>query len=95
MDVVKQALPQGKTLLVDGVHTDPEDLWAVIQTQFNRSDENRRRWHLDDPIIEEQKTWVVNNNWGNQTRDVFKQLLAQAPDGFAVYEEGDVPESLV
>jgi hypothetical protein len=25
---------------------------------------------------------------------VFKQLLAQAPDGFAVHEEGDVPESL-
>jgi len=94
MDQVRQVLPDSKTLRVDGVHTDPDELWSTIQAQYAKPDGNRSRWHLADPIIEGDKTWVVHNNWGTQTRDVFKQLLAQAPDGFAVHEEGDVPESL-
>lgn len=92
MDQVRQALPDSKTLCVDGVHTDADELWAAIQTQFAKPDP--ARWHLADPIIEGDKTWVVHSNWGTQTREVFRLLLDQAPDGFAVYEEGDVPESL-
>ena len=94
MDQVKQVLPASKTLVVDGVHEDPDDLWSTIQSQLGKSDENRKRWHLADPIVEGDRTWVLNNNWGDKTRDFFKQLLAQAPEGFDVYEEGDVPRSL-
>jgi hypothetical protein len=94
MQQIRQVLPPSKTLCVEGVHTDPDDLWTAIQAQLGKSDENRKRWHLADPIVEGQQTWVLHNNWGDKTRDFFKQLLADAPDGFDVYEEGDVPKSL-
>ena len=94
MHRIRAVLPDSKTLQVDGVHTDPDDLWGAVQTQFGKPGENRRRWHLADPIVEGDKTWVLNNNWGDKTRDFFKALLAQAPDGFGVTEEGDVPKSL-
>lgn len=80
--------------MVDGVYADQDELWSVVQVQLGKSDENRKRWHMADPIVEGNRTWVLNNNWGDQTRDVFKQLLAVAPGGFDVVEEGDLPKSL-
>lgn len=94
MQQVSKILPPSKMLVVDGQHNDANELWAAIQLQLHKSDENRRRWHLADPIVEGDQTWVLNNNWGDKTREFFKQLLAVAPDGFGVYEEGDVPQSL-
>ena len=94
MAQVSQILPPSKTLHVEGTHHDADELWAAIQAQFDKPDENRKRWHLADPIETGGTTWVLNNNWGTKTRDLFKQLLAVAPKGFAVYEEGKEPESL-
>lgn len=94
MAQVRQILPDSKTLRIDGLHSDVETRWSAIQAQHGKSDENRKRWHLEDPIVEGDATWVLNNNWGDKTRDLFKQLLAHAPDGFAVYEERDAPTSL-
>ena len=94
MEQVRDILPASKTLCVSGVHTDPDDLWDAIQAQFAKSSENRKRWHLADPIVEGSQTWVLNNNWGDKSRDLFKQLLAVAPPGFNVYEEGEVPTSV-
>lgn len=94
MEQLRDILPASKTLAVEGVYPGQDELWAAIQAQLGKSEENRKRWHLADPIIEGNRTWVLNNNWGDQTRDVFKQLLAVAPVGFAVHEEGDLSKSL-
>jgi hypothetical protein len=94
MEQIRDILPPSKTLRVDSVHDDADDLWGAIQAQLGKSDENRKRWHLADPLVEGEETWVLNNNWGDKTREFFKGLLAIAPDGFAVYEEGDVPDSV-
>lgn len=94
MEEVSHILPPSKTLCVEGAYTDPVELWAAVQTQLGKPEENRKRWHLADPIVEGEQTWVLNNNWGDKTRDLFKQLLAVAPPGFNVYEEGEVPKSL-
>lgn len=94
MDKIRAILPDSKTLRLPGTYADPDALWQAIQAQFGKSDDSRKRWHLSDPIVLGDETWVLNNNWGDQTRRMFKELLEVAPDGFAVYEEGDVPESL-
>lgn len=94
MEQVRQILPPSKTLVVEGVHKDSDDVWAAIQSQLGKSDENRKRWHLADPIVEGDQTWILNNNWGDKTRGFFKELLAEGPDGFDVYEEGDITQSL-
>jgi hypothetical protein len=91
MDQVQRILPASKTLKVDGVYADEDDLWSAIRTQLGKSEENRRRWHLASPIVEEDCTWVLNNNWGAQTRTVFRQLLEKGPEGFQVSEKGDSP----
>lgn len=90
MEEMSGILPASKTLRIDGVYDDPDDLWAAVQAKFGKSDENRKRWHLAEPLIQGRETWVLNNNWGDKTRELFKQLLEVAPPGFAVYEEGEV-----
>lgn len=95
MDTVREILPPSKTLVVEGIYGDPGDLWTAIQSQLGKSDDNRKRWHLADPIVEGQRTWVLNNNWGDKTRDLIKELLAAGPEGFNVYEEGDLSQSLL
>ena len=95
MEQVSGMLPASKTLWVEGVYEDQDELWAAIQAQLGKPDENRKRWHLADPVVEGSRTWVLNNNWGDKTRDLFKELLAVAPPGFDLYEEGEIPESLV
>lgn len=94
MEQIQEILPASKTLCVDGVYGDADELWAAVQSQLGKSDENRKRWHLADPMVQGTQTWVLNNNWGSQTRELFKQLLEIAPPGFGVYEEGEAPESL-
>jgi hypothetical protein len=91
MELVKSALPNSKLLQVDGNCAGPDELWAAIQEQHGRSDANRKRWRLEDPIEDGASTWVLNNNWGSNTREYFAQLLARAPIGLAVHEEGETP----
>ena len=93
MEEIRSILPPSKTLVVDGVYDDPDALWSAVQAQLNRSTVNRGRWHLADPIVDGDRTWVLNNNWGDRSRELFKQLLAAAPPGFDVYEAGGAPPS--
>lgn len=91
MDVIQAVLPPSKLLLVEGVHDDADARWHAVRTQLGRPDGNRGRWHLDDAIADGDRTWIVNNNWGTRTRALFADLLAIAPSGFAVAEEGELP----
>ena len=93
MEQIKKVLPDSKTIRVDGVYPDPDSLWAAVKQQTGKSEENRRRWHLADPLEGTDHTWILNNNWGTQTRRMFEELLELAPEGFDVIEEGDLPES--
>lgn len=91
IDVIRTVLPASKTVRVQGVYTDPHDLWKALQMQHDKPDP--KRWHLADPIVVSDQS-CVHSNWAKGTRGFFKALLALAPEGFAVYEEGEVPESL-
>jgi hypothetical protein len=88
MGAIEQILPGSKLLKVDGTFPTEDDLWGAVQDQHDRSDDNRKRWHLHDTMVEEGTTWVLNNNWGTKTREIFADLLEIAPPGFAVHEEG-------
>lgn len=81
----------GKLIVVDGLFSDADELWDAVVQQLQRSPANRKRWHSDDPIHEAGRTWILNNNWGIQTRDVFVRLIDMAPvPGFAVHEAGPI-----
>lgn len=89
VEKLRVTMPEGRFVAVDGVFDDADDLWVAMKHQYGRADEDRKRWHLDDPIVDGETTWVLHSNWGTNTRDTFKALLEQAPPGFAVFEEGD------
>lgn len=89
MAQISENLPSSKTLRVDGVFLDEDQLWDAVQAQLGNSDENRKRWHLGSSLVEGDHTWVLNNNWGSSTRENFKRLLDVAPPGFHVREEGE------
>ena len=53
MDQIKDLVPAEQDAeSSDGVYHDPDELWAAIQSKFDKSDDNRKRWHLADPIEE-------------------------------------------
>lgn len=51
---IASILPASKTMDLKGVFTNPDDAWEAAQTQLGKPDQNRKRWHLGDPIIEGQ-----------------------------------------
>ena len=89
-EVRKHLLPS-KTLVIDGVYDNEDELWAAARTQHGRSHANRIRWHLASPIVENGRTWLIANNWGSGTRTVYKDLVSAGPAGFQVHEEGHEP----
>lgn len=91
MSEVRKHLPPSKTLVVDGVYENEDEIWAAARTQHGRSQANRIRWHLTSPIVENGKTWLIANNWGSGTRAVYRNLVATGPAGFRVHEEGHEP----
>ena len=42
-----------------------------FEQQTGRPEDNRKRWHLDDPSKAGDHTWILNNNWGTETREMF------------------------
>lgn len=89
MEAIEKILPSSKLVSVYGSFATPQELWAAVQDQHDKGDDSR--WHLNDPIVDGDRMWVLHNNWGTQTRRLFSELLEIAPAGFAVHEEGSVP----
>lgn len=81
-----------KFVVVDGHFEDPDQLWEAMENQLQKNPTNRPRWHLDDPMHSADRTWVLNNNWGNQTRELIKQLLELAPADITAYEDGAITD---
>lgn len=86
MEEISAVLPASKTLRVEGTYQTADSLWSAIVTQLNRSDDSRKRWHVEDWIEVGEHTWVLNNNWGSRTREHFQHLLEIAAEGITVRE---------
>lgn len=93
VEPVRSAMPASKTLVLPGSYADADELWAAIRVENpQKSDTNRRRWHLEDPIeLSDGTTLVVANQWGTNAREIFAALLGLAPQGFSVTEESGKP----
>lgn len=89
MAAIRDVLPASKTVKLNGAITDPDELWREMQSQHDKTDP--KRWHLADPVVVGDETWVVHSNWGKGTRDYFKALVALGPQGFSVHEQGGAP----
>lgn len=89
MDDIRAVLPASKTLRLPGTYDDSDARWAAVQETFGKSDVNRKRWHVDDPLIIDGSTWLLGNNWGLQSREFFEKLQDLAPEAVSVSEAAD------
>lgn len=56
------AIPGSRFLPVEGVYRDT-DLAAAFVARYPRADGNLRRWHIDSPIADDGRTWVLSKQW--------------------------------
>jgi hypothetical protein len=81
IDEILGAVPEGKMRPVPGVR-DGDQLWELFRETHNLTEQNRRRWFLDDPFHDGERTWVLFNNWGTDTEETLGALCATWP-GFS------------
>lgn len=79
-------VPEGRLRPAIGIfHGD--ELWGAFRTQHRLTEQNRRRWFLDDPLSDGERTWVLFSNWGLNTESTLDSLVSAAP-GFAYRSVG-------
>jgi hypothetical protein len=64
-------------------------LWDAFRAIHQQSPERRKRWFIDEPLHEDDQTWVLFGNWGLNTEPVLDALVAIAPDGFSYLRDGE------
>ena len=83
------AIPGSRFLPVDGVYSDT-DLAAAFVARYPRADGNLRRWHIDSPIADDGRTWVLSKQWGTNTLPTLDALIELAPDAGIGYHAAGV-----
>lgn len=87
-ELIAKAVPHEKFRGVPGT-LEGEQLAAAFATAYQRTPENLRRWFLDEPVHQGERTWVLSKQWGTQTEVVLEALAKLAPGfGFHAAEDG-------
>ncbi len=80
---IEEAIPGSRFLSVDGILIGPDLVDAFVE-EYPRARGNERRWFLDEPIHDDDRTWVLSRMWGTNTLPTLDALIGLAPsDGFA------------
>jgi hypothetical protein len=86
-ELIAKAVPHEKFRGVPGTLAG-EQLAAAFATAYQRTPENLRRWFLDEPVHQGERTWVLSKQWGTQTEVVLEALAKLAP-GFRFHAAED------
>lgn len=71
-------LPKAKFLAVDG-NLEGDDLVSAFVTEYPGALGNERRWFLEEPLHDSDRTWVLSKMWGLQSEAVLSALVKLAP----------------
>jgi len=82
---MEQMIPGPRFLSVDGVLSGQE-LIDSFESTYPRAQGKQRRWFLDEPIHEGDRTWVLSKMWGTNTLPALDALLTLAPSNDYGYE---------
>lgn len=85
--LIAKAVPHEKFRSVPGP-LEGEPLAAAFAAAHQRTPENLRRWFLDEPVHQGERTWVLSKQWGTQTESVLEALAKLAP-GFGFHAARD------
>ena len=84
---IAAALPANRVLSVIG-SLDGDVLWDAFRAEHAQSEDRRKRWFVEDPIHERERTWVLFSNWGTKTERTLERLREVAPAGFDFWSDG-------
>ena len=79
------AIQNAKFLDVEGVLSG-QTLIDTFHTKYPKSVSARKRWFFESPIHEEDRTWVLSNQWGLKTEPTMNALLKLSPNCGCSYE---------
>ena len=74
-------VPEGRLRPATGSFTGDE-LWSAFRAEHGLTEQNRRRWFIEDPLHDGEQTWVLFSNWGLNTEATLDALVSVVP-GFA------------
>jgi hypothetical protein len=75
---IKDVIPSSRMLVVDGLHSDPEDVAAAFLSIYPKFE--ARRWFLDDTLSDGEKTFVLSKMWGLNTEPTLTKLAETFSD---------------
>jgi hypothetical protein len=74
---IAKAIPPSRFLSVEGTLDGPELREAFVLT-YPKGDPGR--WFMENPIHDEERTWIVTKMWGRNTEPVLERLTKLAPE---------------
>lgn len=57
----------------------PAELADAFVDSYPNAEGHLHRWHIDSPIVEDGKTWILSKQWGTNTLPTLDALLKLAP----------------
>ena len=76
---LSEVLGHARFLSVSGV-LEGEELCQAFIDEHPGANGNLHRWHVDNPLHDKDRTWLVSNQWGTNTVGTLDGLIALAPD---------------
>ncbi|MEU0792437.1 hypothetical protein ABZ342_20400 [Amycolatopsis sp. NPDC005961] len=77
-----EAIPGPRMLSLAGSPSD-DDLAEEFVTRYPKAKGNLRRWFIESPLREADRTWILSKMWGRNTEPALANLLELAPEGLA------------
>ena len=78
-DQLSEALGHGRFLSVNGI-LDGEELAHAFIDEHPGAKGNLNRWHVENPLYDEDRTWLLSNQWGSNMLGALDALVALAPN---------------
>lgn len=76
-DQIAAVLPPSKFRAVDAPIPSDGTFWDAMVSQLGLKNDQDHRWHLQAPIQEGDKVWVLHSNWGTRTDEFLSALSKQ------------------
>lgn len=77
---MEEVIPGPRFLSVEG-----QELSDAFVAAHPNAHERERRWFLDQPVHDGERTWVLSKMWGTNTVPTLTALLSLAPSGDFAY----------
>jgi hypothetical protein len=77
-EAISRAIPGSRFMAVEG-NLEGDALTAAFIARYPGARNNTMRWFFDQPVHQDDTTWVLSNQWGLDTQETLAALAALSP----------------